>query len=840
MPGKHHTAPRPPRRPIANKRSATTGPPTGMHRRRFLGYLIAAPTLAVGAKLTGDSLLSAEALPSPAPEVSEVYDLSDLLLDSTRPTANLITVVVNSDGTVSFTIPRAESGQGITTTAAMLIAEEMGIDVSDVTVDLADARPELLFNQQTQGSASVISIYTPVRVAAALARGRLVEAAATILGDEAENLRTTAGRVLSTGGSSIPFAELAAAAANEVTREAVTELKAVDEFEIIGKGQRRDDVVAAVTGRKKYTMDLDVPDALPTMIARPPTIKGTVESVNNLAQVRGMPGVTDVVEISTDAEPGRGTTSSAVAVRARTFGQCIDAVNALDITWGRGNVDGESDASILEQLRAADAPANLPSPGPVDEVGGRLPLVTEPVGDVLDGVGAVETIDQEFVFYWRSNAAMEPNVAIADVRDGEAEVWTPSQIPIVTQTQLAQVLDLPQSQVTVHVPRGGGAFGRRLFSDAALDAARVSKKVGKPVRLMWHRADECRAGRVHPMCISRVRATYSPTAGEVVSFEQRHTSVATDYTESFGDMITSQAAKLPFANELTLSQTVFLLTASVPYDLGAIALGYNEIFDFDRFATGSVRNLNNQDFRPAQELVVDQLAERLGEDRLEFRRDRVEDERAKAVLEAVRDQGGWGEDLPEGVAQGVVVHNEYKGSVAVLAEVDTRPATAEREIPGATTGPRVRKVTVAVDVGLPINPLGLKAQMEGGVMTGIAHVFTGSLHLRDGNFLEGSWDDYRYTRHWNAPPEIDVIVMPPSGDRPGGAGELAVGAATAAVACAYARAVGEMPTSFPIGHTKDVPFEVKDFVPPLPPSPTDGLEAYPAPSAAGPAFNPAS
>lgn len=838
MSAQHRMAPRPPSRPRSGTGRASAL--EGMQRRRFLGYLIAAPTLAVGVKLATDSVLEAQALPSPAPEVSEVYDLSDLLLDSTRPTANLITIVVNKDGTVSFTIPRAESGQGITTTAAMLIAEEMDIPVSDVKVTLADARPELLFNQQTQGSASVISIYTPVRVAAALARGRLVEAAATILGDEATNLRTTAGRVLSTSGSSVPFAELATAAANAETREALTELKPADEFSVIGTPQRRDDVVAAVTGRKKYTMDLDVPDALPTMIARPPTIKGTVRSINNLAQVKGMPGVTDVVEISTDAEPGRGTTSSAVAVRARTFGQCIDAVRALDISWGRGNVDGESDASILEQLRAAPAPANLPSPTPLDQVGGQLPLATEPVSGVTDAVGATDSIDQEFVFHWRSNAAMEPNVAIADVRSGEAEIWTPSQIPIVTQSQLAQVLGLPPTAVTVHVPRGGGAFGRRLFSDAALDAARVSKKIGKPVRLMWHRADECRAGRVHPMCISRVRASYNKGSGEVVSFEHRHTSVATDYTESFGDMITSQAAKLPFANELTLSQTVFLLTASVPYDLGAIVLGYNEIFDFDRFATGSARNLNNQDFRPAQELMVDQLAARLGEDPLQFRLDRVEDERAKAALEKVRDEGDWGRDLPEGVAQGVVVHNEYKGTVAVLAEVDTRPETRSRDIRGATTGPRVRKVTVAVDVGLPINPLGLKAQMEGGVMTGIAHVFTGSLHLRDGNYLEASWDDYRYTRHWNAPTEINVIVMPPSGDRPGGAGELAVGAATAAVACAYGRATGQIPTSFPIGHDKDVPFKVKDFVPPLPASPEDGLTAYPTPSAAGPAFDPSS
>ena len=818
---------------LEKPRATDTG---GLKRRRFLGYLIAAPTLAVGVKLTADSVLEAEALPSPVPEPSEVYDLSDLLLDSTRPTANLISIVLEEDGTVSFSMPRAESGQGVTTMAAMLIAEEMGVDVSDVKVTLADARPELLFNQQTQGSSTTISVYTPIRVAAALARGRLLEAASTLLGDEAANLRTTGGKVLSDAGSSIPFAQLATAAANSETREALTELKPVDEFTVIGTPQRRDDVRAAVTGQKTYTMDIDLPAAMPTMIARPPTIKGTVESVNNLDRVRTMPGVTDVVEISTDAAPGRGTTSSGVAVVARTFGQCIDAVNALDITWGGGNVDGESDESILEQLRAADAPANLPSPTPLDEVGGVLPLATGAVGNV----GPVEAIEDEFVFYWRSNAAMEPNVAVADVRSDSAEIWTPSQVPINAQDQLARELDMSPGQVTVHVTRGGGAFGRRLFNDAPLEAARVSKKIGKPVRLMWHRADECRVGRVHPMCVSRIRATYSPAAGQVVSFEQRHTSVATDYTEAFGDMISSQAAKLPFANELTLSQTVFLLTVSVPYDVGAVALGYNEIFDFDRFATGSVRNLNNMDVRPAQELMIDRLAAKLGEDPLEFRLDRLEDERAKAVLEKVKDEGNWGRDLPEGVAQGVAVHNEYKGSIAVLAEVDTRPATTGRRIAGATTGPRVRKVTVAVDVGLPINPLGLRAQMEGGVMTGISHVFTGSLHLRDGNFLEGSWDDYRYTRQWNSPTDIDVHVMPATGERPGGAGELAVGVSTAAVACAYARASGTTPTSFPIGHTKDVPFKVKSFTPPLPPSPEDGLTAYPTPSAAGPTFNPAS
>lgn len=807
-------------------------------RRRFLGYLLAAPTLAVAAKL-GESTLKpsvAGAAPTPAPQPENVYDLSDLLLDSARPTANLITVVVNEDGTVSFALPRTETGTGVTTMAAMLIAEEMDIPVEDVRVEAADARPELVFNQQTQGSNTVITQYTPIRVAAALARDALLQAAAIQLGDEVTNLRSDAGRIISAAGSVIPIGDLATAAANEQNGEADAELKPQSEFRIIGTEQRRDDVVDAVTGRKTYTTDMEFPEALPTMVARPPTIKGGVESVNNADQVRNMPGITDVETISTNAAPGLGAEHSGVAVRGRTFGHCMAAIRALDITWSGGTVEGESDESVLEQIRNAQAPLNVPSPTPLDELAGEIPLVTEGVGEV----GLVESIDEEFVFYWRQNGALEPNVAVADVQDDSAEVWTPSQVPINTQGQIAEELGMSLDRVTVHVTRGGGAFGRRLFNEAPLEAVRMSRQTGKPVRLMWHRADECRAGRTHPMCTSRIRASYSESAGKVLGFEQRHTGAATDYTQSLGDIVSSQAAKLPFSNELTLSQSIFLLTVNVPYNVGAVVQNYNEIFAFDTFNTGSVRNLNNQDVRPAQELMIDRLAGELDQDPLEFRLERLQEERTRAVLETVRDEGEWGRDLPDGVAQGVAVHEEYKGVMAVLAEVDARPETANRQIPGATTGPRVQRVTMAVDVGLPINPLGLRAQMEGGIMTGIAHVFTNSMHLRDGNFLEASWDDYRYTRQWNAPRELNIIVMPPNGERVGGAGEFAVPTSTAAVACAYARASGTNPTTFPIGHEKDIPFEVKSFQPPIPESPTDGLTAYPAPSEAEGTFNPAS
>jgi isoquinoline 1-oxidoreductase beta subunit len=180
--------------------------------------------------------------------------------------------------------------------------------------------------------------------------------------------------------------------------------------------------------------------------------------------------------------------------------------------------------------------------------------------------------------------------------------------------------------------------------------------------------------------------------------------------------------------------------------------------------------------------------------------------------------------MPGGTAQGIAIHKEYKGVTACLVEIDCRPATVNREVYHAVTGPRVTKVVFAVDAGLVVNPRGLEAQMMGGVMDGIALALTSSMHLRDGHFLEASWDNYFYTRQWNVPPKLKVVVMPSDSDQPGGAGEAGVAASFAAVACAYARATGKVPTHFPINHDDPLAFRPKSFVPPVPQSPTNGLK----------------
>ncbi|WP_330321270.1 molybdopterin-dependent oxidoreductase [Streptomyces clavifer] len=747
-------------------------------RRRFLGFVLAAPTLVTAAELVPAEQARADV---PSADITELVDLNDVMTLAALPTSGLITVQVHTDGTVSFALPRAEVGQGITTSTAMLIAEEMDVPLAKVRVTLADARPELVFNQLTGGSNTTIATYTPVRVAAAIARGRLLEAAATAFGAALTEVTIRAGVVIGPAGRTIGIGALAEKAAAVRTQQVAAELKPAEQFTVIGTPQRRIDALDAVTGRKKFAMDLTIPDAFPTMVCRPPTINGKVGSVANVDEVRAMPGVTDVVVIK-----------SGVAVRARTFGQCIDGVRALKVSWVPGSAKGKSDESVLRELKAAEITMGLP------------PLTP--------------SVEGRFTFHFRSNSALEPNCAIADVRSDRAEIWSSLKAPIVAKEAIAAKLGLPLSAVTVHVTEGGGSFGRKLFFDAALEAVEISERIGKPVKLMWHRADDSRQGRTHPMATSRVRISY--VGDTVLSYKQRHTSVATDLSHGFGEIFTALAAKLPVA-DLGFSETFFQLSQSMPYNFGVNSRLLNET---DKsFNTGSMRNVYSPDVTCARELVIDQLAAKMGKDPYRFRRDFLRDHRSLAVLEKVAEAGRWGRPMPEGTAQGIALHSEYHSASAVLVEIDCRPETVNRPIRDGVAGPRVTRIVLAVDAGLTINPRGLEAQMMGCAMDGIALALTSSLHLRDGYFLEASWDNYFYTRQWNTPPELDIIIMPDTTGKPGGAGELGVAATMAAVACAYGRATGTMPTTFPVNHGT-LSFEPKPTVPPVPQSPTDGRD----------------
>jgi isoquinoline 1-oxidoreductase beta subunit len=274
---------------------------------------------------------------------------------------------------------------------------------------------------------------------------------------------------------------------------------------------------------------------------------------------------------------------------------------------------------------------------------------------------------------------------------------------------------------------------------------------------------------------------------------------------------------------------VFQLTQYVPYDFGVVEQLLNETLPGpgektnNLFHTGSMRNIYSPNVVTARELVIDRVVEAMGKDPYAFRLATLKDERSKAVLRKVAEVGRWGRRMSAGHAQGIAFHSEYKGRAACLVEIDATPETVGRHVRDGVTGPRVTKVVYAVDVGLAINPRGLEAQMMGGIMDGIANALTFALHLRDGAFAEDSWDHAFYTRQWNVPPDVQVIVMPPTTGDPGGAGEFGVAASMAATACALARATGKMATHYPINHAAPLPEGIAPTVPPVPQSPTDGL-----------------
>ena len=721
---------------------------SGLGRRRFLTYMVAAPTLTVGARLALDSDTAASAqsllppVPSP-PQAAAVVDFGDAVVNASALTAHLMVLKVSQDNRAVFELPRTEVGQGIATTIGMVIAEELDMPLKSVVVQLSPSRPELMFNQFTASSTSVRSLWKPVRAMAAAARSQLVTAAAKRWNVPANTLTTSGAKVSAPDGRSATFGELTTDAAKVSVSVVPANPKPASRYTLIGKPTARTDARDIVTGKVKYAFDQTIPGALPTVVARPPTLGGTVGSVDDSA-ARAMPGVVAITKIPTG-----------VAVSAKTFWEAMKAKDALKITWKTGPDDALSDSDI--QAKLADKAQGFLSPG---------------------GLG--KTVDASFDFAFVSHAPMEVLNAVADVKPGRADVWCPAQTPIVAAGEIAKELNLPKNSVTVHVTRAGGSFGRWLFFDAALEAARISQAIGKPVKLMWTRNDDMRHGRMRPASHHKIRATYA--LNNVLSFEHRMAGVEVDLRHGMGEMLTAGGAQV---GHRAAGQLYFDLSETVPYNFGGSSLSLAEI-PMD-IPTGSWRSVHSATFRTAEEIVIDELARQMGQNPVEFRMRFLKTQTAKNVLRKVADAGRWGRAMPAGSAQGVAYHEEHRSSVACLVEIN---ATNRAQ-------PRVTKAVMAVDVGRAINPTGLRAQLSGGLHDGISTVLQAGLHIDKGAVREGSFSDFRWAKQRHSPLELELYVMPATGE-PGGAGELGVPVAAAAVANAYARATGTQPRRFPI------------------------------------------
>jgi len=714
---------------LANARNAADEPPSlPINRRSLLGYAASAPmvTAAVGLAVTPTK---AEALPLPLtpPDTVDTYDVGDSIVQTSAPTMPLVHLSIDSSGVYTMALPRLESGTGVATALAMMIAEEAGVPLSMVRVTSADAQPELVYNQITGGSCTVRA-FEPLLPAMVLAA------------------RLKAGLPPQSGRPTDP-----------------------SQYKVLGKRYGKLDARDIVTGKKKFTLDQNVPGAVPTMCRMPSQIRGTVVSVNNRAAVLAMPGV-----IAVETIPGGGTIVGippGVAVMAETFGQAWDACNALNISWGNGPLAGQSDATILNTLRAA-----IP------------PLLPAPLGAIA--------IDAEFTWKAATACPLEVECAIVDAtKPDRAEIWAGLQTPIITTQAIALDLGLPLGSVTAHVIPSGGAFGRRLFWDPVQVAAQISKKTGRICKLMYHRSDDIRHTRMRPPQVHRVRATLLPktllTAGNVLSYQQSIGIVRLDARHGYGEIGTATAGSLPplvaqTVGNLGYEQFFFKTMVASPYNFGVNA---KLLFPVPiEMNTVSYRSVHCNPSGTVEEIIVDEIAAKLGQDPVQFRLQFLRLPRAKLVLQTVVAAAQWGKAMPAGFAQGVGIHMESRAFSACIVELDATDPT----------NCKVTRVTMAIDTGNPINPSGIEQQCNGGIAEAISLVLKTGVTIKDGLPQEGSYKQYRFAKMADFPKNVQIIVMPNVGDSASGMGEVGMTAPSGAIANAYARATGIKPRNFPL------------------------------------------
>ena len=735
-----------------------------MNRRSLLTFAVSAPVVTMAAGFGANLAMPGSAhaaLALTPPDSVDDYDVGDSLVQTSLPTMPLVKLSMGTDGRVTLELPRLEAGQGIATAVAMMVAEELDVPVGTVDVPAADAQPNLQYNQISGGSAAVRCFDAALPLMAAALRARLLAAAAQQWGIASSSLTVNAGVVIAPDGRTATYGSLAVAASTlPVPLDVVP--KPASQYTVIGKAYGRLDALDIVTGKKKFTMDQPVANAKPTMMRMPSQIRGTVVSVNNMSTVQAMPGVLAIVVV-----PPGGTIVArqvGVAVMAETFGQAWDACRALNITWGDGPLAGQSNATIVAQLKAAN-----------------LPLAAPPLGAL--------TIDGEFEFPPASHCPLEVECAIADVRADRAEIWAGLQCPIVTLQAIAADLGLAESALTVHVIPSGGSFGRRLFWDPVQAAAYVSQATGRPCKLMYHRTDDMRQTRMRPPQVHKVRATL--LLGNVVSYEQRIAAVRLDARHGYGEKGTAMGGSLPpmvaqTVGNMGYEQFFFKTMPTSPYNYGVstkvltpVAIDMNTV---------SFRSVHIQPARSVEEIITDEIANAMGQDPVAFRLSFLRLERARAVLQRCAGAANWGKTMPAGFAQGVAVHQESRSFTSCIVEIDGRdPKNA-----------KVTRATIVIDVGKPINLSGIQSQVMGGLADSIALVLNAGLTVQNGLPLENSYGNFRWTKMRDFPKDVQVIVMPNIGDAIGGLGEVGLSASSGAIANAYARATGIKPRKFPL------------------------------------------
>jgi isoquinoline 1-oxidoreductase subunit beta len=665
-------------------------------------------------------------------------------------------VRVAPDDTVTVIVGKAEMGQGVYTGLAMVVAEELDVDPDRVRVEMAGA--DAAFNvpfmpmQFTGGSMSTSTTYQPLREAGARARAMLVASAAQRWEVDATELRTEDGKVLR-GSKSLSYGALADAASKLPVPEKVA-LKDPADFRYLGKPRKRLDSPAKVDGSARFGIDVRRPGMLFAVIARPPVVGAKLLKLDDNA-TRAVPGVVDVKEVP-----------AGIAVYASNTWAAKRGREALVADWDEGP---NKSFSTVAQRR--DYQRLCRTPGAV--AGQR--------GDVRSALyNADRYLDVEYELPYLAHSPMEPLNCLADARPDGCDLWLGTQMQGPDRDAVAQALGLEPAQVKVHSQFLGGGFGRRAqrFSEVAVDAALVSRAVGKPVLVTAMREDDVRGLSYRPFVMSRVRGGVD-AAGMPVAWRQTIVSQGVlrgGWTDSF----------IPKGQAFDQSSTEG--AADMIYEIPNLLVDAHDV-------VGPVpvlwwRSVGHSHTGFTVNCALDELAALGGQDPLEMRRKLLAGKpRHLAVLNAVADACRWSGGAPAGRGRGVAIHESFGSIVAEIAEVSVEGSDV-----------RVHKVWCAIDCGFAVHPSGVIAQMESAINYGLTAALYGEITFTDGRPDQSNFHDYRILRI-NEAPEIHVTIVN-SGERMGGAGEPGTPPIAPAVANAIYAATGKRIRKLPI--TKNI------------------------------------
>jgi isoquinoline 1-oxidoreductase beta subunit len=668
-------------------------------------------------------------------------------------------VRIGPDERVTLVMPKVEMGQGTYTSLPMLIAEELEVDLSAVTLEAAPPQPEvygfvpdpsadegLKWDQSTGTSLSIIQCWTPLRQAGATARLMLMQAAAKRWRVPLESCRAQSGAVLHpASGRRLTYGALAVAAAALPVPPPPT-LKAPHEFRLIGRATTRLDTPQKVDGSARFGIDVRPPQSKVAIIALSPVTGGSVASTDDDAAL-AVRGVRQIVN-----------ESELLAVVADDTWAAIKGMKALAPRWNDGPNAATQQAAIVAELDSAvrEAGALAGSKGKPGAAAARATMHVE------------ATFHQPFL----AHATLEPMNCTVDWRAGECEIWTGTQAPDRAVAKLAE-LDLKPEQIILHNQLIGGGFGRRLEVDGVVLAARVARHVQGAVQVLWTREEDIRHDRYRPYYVDHLSASLDARGHPVV---WHHT-------------IAGAGLWALYYGEATVNNAVDLDAVTSALDL-AYPLENTEVrfvrHDPRGVPTGWWRGVGATRSVFAVESFVDELAAAVQQDPVSYRRALLKDPRMLAVLELAADRAGWGTALPAGSGRGVSLQLAFGSYLAQVAEVSM----------DAQGHPRVGRVVCAMDCGQVVNPDGVRAQLEGGVTFGLSAALTNEITIANGRVQQGNFNDFLPLRIADAP-KVEVHLIR-SSESPGGVGETGTACVSAALCNAIYAATGKRVRTLPV------------------------------------------